>query len=95
MADQGHAVIYSALRSHWLAQYTMSYRARTDIFLQYRRSYKTTIGNINDDGSQKNRLNGQYTVVNVEEADDNWMAWMSSLGRLRRYIHEIEERGKK
>lgn len=33
-------------------------------------------------------------MVNVEEADDNWLAWMSSLGRLRRYIHEIEERGK-
>jgi hypothetical protein len=74
----------------------MSYRARTDIFLQYRRSYRSVAG-VREDVLKKDRFSGQkgdYTVLNVEEVDDNWLAWMSSLGRLRRYIHEIEERGR-
>jgi len=74
----------------------MSYRARTDIFQQYRRSYQHS-------SKPSDRFN-EYTVLRVdsrnanddhinEQEEDPWAVWINSLGRLSRYITEIEQKG--
>ena len=67
----------------------MSYRARTDLFIQYRRSYRS--------GHKQQTRGDGYMTVNIHEEppDDQWVEWISSLGRLRRQIHDIEEKGTK
>lgn len=67
----------------------ISYRSRTEIFFQYRRSYNS--------GATKpaeHEINQDYVAVDVEdpEQQDNWLIWLGKLGRVRRYIYDVEER---
>ncbi len=68
------------------------YRSRTDVFQQYRRSYRHVDKRLPEDVEPGT---DGYMVLDVHsnvDQDDAWGVWISSLGKVRKEIHELEEK---